>query len=62
MNIFTVKFQNPNELKNLDYKRIFSTLFSHGMRIFGEKSVKKWLKIGIFFLTAFHGKIRKIEG
>ena len=62
MKNITVKFQNPNELKNPDNKRIFSILFSHGMRIFGEKSVKKWLEIGIFDFTEVHGKMRKIEG
>lgn len=57
-----MKIQNKNKLKNLDYKRIFSIPFSHGRRIFKEKSAKKRLKMGIFIFTVFHGKHRNIEG
>ena len=61
MKNITVKIQMQSKLKNPDNKRIFSIPFSHGMKIFGEKSVKKWLEIGIFDFTEVHGKMRKIE-
>lgn len=62
MKNITVKIQMQSNLKNPDNKRIFSTLFSHGRRIFQLKSAKKWLEIGIFDFTEVHGKQRKIEG